>query len=372
MPEREPFPLKKAIKAFLPYGVVRLLQKRKSPSPPAFIPDYYLVGSHASGLISFPYYLNLLGLPAGWGAHGETMPYTERPVAARGIVIDRLFAHPAFPQKNQHIFLLVRDPVEMMCTYMNVVIAESFVITRDRHICFDQLFERNKLPMHVFIDEKSSCNCLFTTRIKNIHASCPVTIIDTKEISGDKCIKTMSNIARLFNVPMSDRIEAASKTAFGAIKNRPWAHFRPIKYRNKDSNTIYDLICCPTELYGCYYNNYYTSQAIDSFTFDGVDYTVAILCKKINREQELDISLLEKYNRKHLCRLIDNFTKYIEIYSTYCLDNYISKEEIVDFIKSNPSVYDRLMSVFEKEFSIVEKLAPEKMEQWQYYRMLCR
>ena len=326
------------------------------------LPDFYLVGGHGVGLQSMIYYLAYLGLPtdAWWGwneSHDKKISHTY-PLAkntnlyARGVTCDHALPQPLrYGKGQQKILWLIRDPVALLCSYINQCIGDN-LNPFSKNTCLGL----NELTMDKFLHSDKFYYCMYSSQLRSVAARGEIMPIDTTDLLPDFCEKTMEYITKMFNQSMPTGIKDIFKTSYNSFYSRLFYNIPPTTlYRDYGTIQIYT---CKALLYDFHFNFWQRAFFLGEYRWQRERWNI------FSKTPLPDGFTLLPEEQKAIVRNIGIVSAYhasaISLYERHA----ISKEELVDWLRHHKRHYRELLHLLVDELTLVQRLAADKLAGW--------
>lgn len=342
-------------------------------------PDFHVAVPHGAGKQSFLYYLNTVGLASshwGWSPIKPKAPLfpnrKAKAVYARGVTISNLLPEPVkFASSDIKTFLVIRDPVGILYHIINEIICEGLNLVKGRADCRGYGTNISHI-MGRFNKSDYSRPCRFTSLVGNVETNGDIFVIDAEhDIMPKKCFTTISTLAGLFGAPVDEKIRPIINTSYNAFANRVFRYFLP--FTISLGGQSFPILVCPEHLFDFHYNHWKKAHVLDRIIVEHVKFAIFTHDASVLKLKDPVSKAFPRFSDEALDAIRFNITNYLRYCKLICelRDEYlVTREDILDYFKSNPEERSLFLEHTEKEIEIIKKLAPEKLEQWKYYKEL--
>lgn len=318
-------------------------------------PDFFVVSPHGAGLQSFLYYINLIGIPSSSWSIPTSFPILKGEPLAIGMTCDKVLQNPfPCPTRERNIFWLIRDPVLLLRAGINQMLGDKIRCGRFKKRDIEHHLE------HILDKNNISHYIMYSSQLNSVPVHGKIYAVDTSDISGEKCIRTMNTIASLYKKTISDDHAELLTVPYNNFQNRI---FRDKNKIAVDIEARHYLRVCPSNIYDFHFNQWKKRFIVDEFSLNGRDFTLfADNYSLMSLKKHTDINAVIN-NTTSILLEIDKFIKTYE-------DQLLHEDELISIIKNNNKYYDVVMNILKDELKMVRKIAPEKMENWHSYQKL--
>lgn len=259
--------------------------------------------------------------------------------------------------KKIPIFCLVRDPISIIRGGANNTILNNLINNGGGRITIKQIIEEyinayNNMPHHF----------LFTTLPKQFeHITKELFYIDMNELNKNKIENTMKNICTKINIPFVKSNIFYRKIADSIALNIEKDFFI------KKNNII------PLDI------------TIKILPYENTLHKKLIIIKNIKLKnidnRKISICIDNKKNERKINKLINNNKQILDYIMEYAIkhiktmeqkinvynDNMISESDIINYLKDDAIIYNKLSSILEYEVSNIRKVNPKIVDSWIHY-----
>ncbi len=354
-------------------------------------PDFFVVAGHGTGLRSFLFYLHAIGLPcSGWmGIDPEENPWEamkfvnsrKKRYKYAGISVDRALRNrelfPGMEGKKKPVFQLVRDPVTVMASNINLGVAERILkdpdlqdedtngdeqaavrrFQPDLHTWFPGFF----LGMSGFVFQ-------FAEQLQSVLRytdAALIEIFDTSELSEKGAEATLSRIRHHFVGGLyGERVRRLFATSFNSFASRariaPLVHVRH-DGSSRDRNGGQTVWICPTDLYA-FHSLYRKNSDVGQIDVDGVRYVLFIP----DMEEKDTTWLTPRLDamRQELGERVRVLLRRTEIRTGIYRRVAVTPEEITAFLLENTEYLEAFRRLWSGQSKWVRRLRPGLAESW--------
>lgn len=352
-------------------------------------PDFFVVAGHGTGLRSFLFYLHAIGLPcSGWmGIDPEENPWEavkfvnsrKKRYKYAGISVDRALRNrnlfPGMEGKKKPVFQLVRDPVAVMASNINLGVAERLLNEpdlKDADMDEEATVRRFRPDLHTwfpgFFFGMSGFVFQFAEQLRSVLRytdEALIEIFDTGELTEKGAEATLSRIRRHFVGGFyGERVRRLFATSFNSFASRvriaPLVHVRHEGggTGRHDGQTVW---ICPADLYA-FHSLYRKNSDVGQIDVDGVRYVLFIP----DMEEKDTARLTPRLDamRQELEERIRELIRGMEIRTGLYRRVAVRPEDITAFLLENTECLDTFRRLWAGQTGWVRRLRPGLAESW--------
>ena len=342
-----------------------------------FTPDFYFLGTHGTGSLSFLYYLSWIGCPSSNNESDYTdgkkspiffpVPKTSS-IFARGISVDRFFLDKPLDYYAAKVIQLIRDPVDLLTSFTNWKISNAVMCGRSP-ININEVEILNNSTRLDYIISNFILTIMFTSMRKCINSCKSALVIDTSELFPDKCKTTMHNVAKYLGGRYHNILDTICQISYNSFSNRIWIWQQPKCFIC--DQYLSDIKVYPTKLHDSFANHWQRAKILDIFMHNGEEYTVSMPDKVFYEIEKVpNKNIWNEKKRECMRDSIDILLAHHELSERLYKKYAVTTEDIIALIRSNPRFHTRFMRLMEHEISLPLKEAPDKVEHWTHFHAL--
>lgn len=339
-----------------------------------FIPDFYVLGGHGCGRLSFSYYLNCMGAPVfPEGNLFPTMETISIPVLknpetyAFGLTIDQISGHfgpvNAEPVDTPALWL-VRDPIRMLVSLFNYFLGDA-VFGKGNALT---LGARPILP---FISKHISVCNLFDTLKRSIDTTAEPLVIETPELLPEACAGTLQKIAAYLHIPYTESVSEIAAIPFNTYENRLWSRQPAKSYPISAFYYVSPLYFAPEQIFEFWYNQWSPSVILFRFTYKGRQFSAGM---PQERYEKIAHTVPGNFFNEEK---IEATKTYLDVWEEHCAltrrlyARYsITAGDVVEAIRKNQKFRSRYLRFMENELKEFSVNYPGIVRKWKYFNSI--
>ena len=326
--------------------------------------NFCIVSPHGVGLQSFLYYLSKLNL---WGSQWYNQISHLQQLNAihklTGITIDNIYKCKEF--KNQltrkvPVFWLVRDPIEIITSVVNMGIGHNIVISMDKSTTAQPLATPQERIVQAVTDQRVT-NLEFSAQFRLLQNYGVVKIFDVKDLLPDRVVGTMTEVANTFRLPMNIPDEIL-KISYNHFSNRIFRHYADIQlHTDLPTSQLF-----PEKVYDFFTYKTFNHRFVQTVGHNNKSYAI-VTSVPHNEVEETQNKLKRKINLEALANTIqireEICLKLTELYN----ERKISSEDTLNFLLENQQLRTILLNKLNKGLVLVGDHKKNYAENWKYY-----
>ncbi len=339
-----------------------------------FTPDYYVVAPHGAGMQSLIYYLYLLNIPTTyWWEQDQRFEELRNKYEYCGFLLASSLSgggeepFPLYLQAEKPVFWLLRDPVSLVTSVMNLNIGTTILKNLDAswHLFAPETCRAHHWnDLHTAIidgeDDFPLVDMLY--RLKNFKN---LTIFDVSDLFPDKVMDTMQDIYTKVTLKSHSHMsifEDKLKISYNNFESRLWRFGHDFSIKENE-NITFNVRIFPKRI-ADYRAQYYREPYYVDFVYNNVSYRLysdsrypdfAEYIFSQNTQQIYD-ALEEKLSKKD-----------------YALKHYermkMSHDDVINFLLQDKAYG---IEFIRKQFSTIKFLTTiGKIPKWPNFEKLC-
>lgn len=333
-------------------------------------PDYILIGNHCVGLMSLFCYLKLMRCPSTlWTDHLVMLARLRSQYETCGLTIDKakyeLNTQELFGQHSFPVIWIIRDPIEILTSYINWHIGEHISCSNRSHwFCNQEANSIYEAFAQVALNAKDSSLLSYNTIFSLAPKFEQLLVIDTQELNSEKIYTTVCSIASFLSTAIPPNM-AAFYHRYNDYTARRWAAFPLFNY-NISPNQKKRVCLIPQNISDGHLFAYYKILNPISHTIEhnGENFNISFV------EENSSFDMLYEVCTKAastIPTILDIRKKIVENDVMLYKSLSLTPEKTVDLIKKNTAIYKAFTSISKKSVELVKKISPNKLENWKYY-----
>lgn len=351
-------------------------------------PDFFTVSPHGAGLQSFLFYLSGIGLPCSpWTAIDtaenawEAMKFVnarKRRYKHVGVTVDRALTNrdlfPGLNGKKVPVFQLVRDPVAVLASNVNLGVGAAVV----RAVMENPSPDEKKEPPLDSAALRPDLKTWFTTfffdmpgfifrygsqlrSVARYTDESLIEVFDTGELTEAGAAQVLGRIRRHFGGYYGEGVRKLFSVSYNSFPNRV-RHSVPLCELWPEARDPVSIWLCPKDMYA-FHSQYKKSTVVGGLQVDGADFILftpatgnppGVLWRELSAAYGSVAERVRAFRKRtaEACELYERAA--------------VRPEDMVAFLLENKECLERFRVLLDGELDMVERLRPGLTASWRH------